>query len=242
MKTEIKERPMLFSAPMVRAILDGSKTQTRRAINPQPVKWCQGLSLPKYSATPLSEFLLGAPIFACPYGKVGDRIWARETFCKVDDSGYGDHAGIWVDYRATPKYKESHPAGWDNDPHNEDALKWKPSIHMPRWASRINLEITAVRVERLNDISEEDAQKEGIKFTDYGLTCFHQGAPQDIGICTAPDSSHQKRPGWHYDKSTHQDQCWHTAKYAFTSLWESINGAGSWEQNPWVWVIEFKLV
>jgi hypothetical protein len=232
MKAEIKERPMLFSAPMVRAILDGSKTQTRRIMKPQPEP-CEhrgGHSWPSNNHQSMLHIedemqkWTGLAGDACPYGDIGERIWVRETFCKVDYSGYGDPAEVWVDYRATPKYKASHPAGWDNDPHNEDALKWKPSIHMPRWASRINLEITAVRVERLNDISEADACAEGIECE-----------PCDQTVCFKNYMAEYWIPAWGDTIDT-------AAILSFESLWESINGAGSWQENPWVWVIEFKRV
>ena len=160
--SNIECHPILFSGPMTRALLDGTKTQTRRIMKPQPLhiewfdhqeEWCSQIGKKRYILTP------------CPYGQPGDLSWVRETFCIVDDTGYdGD---LWVDYRATPKYRSEAPAGWDNAPDDPDALKWKPSIHMPRWASRLTLEITNVRVERLQDISEEDAIAEGIESTRY---------------------------------------------------------------------------
>ena len=152
----MKERPILFSAPMVRAILDGSKTQTRRIIKPQP-----------HAGVRRSPFV-GSGIedghgreLRSAYGQTGDRLWVRETFCPVDDRENGGE--LWCDYRATPRYEASHPAGWENEPDDPMALKWKPSIHMPRWVSRINLEITGVRVERLQDINGADAKAEGIQ-------------------------------------------------------------------------------
>ncbi|HGY4508872.1 TPA: hypothetical protein ACNVCB_002851 [Klebsiella pneumoniae] len=159
----MKERGMIFNSEMVRAILDGRKTQTRRIMKEQPVlngnfyevfgsAWSKGMtSIPAVPGHSLST--------RCPFGAVGDRIWVRETFCPVDDTQYGGEK--WVDYRATPRYEASHPAGWDSAPNDAEALKWRPSIHMPRWASRILLEITGVRVERLNSISDADAKAEG---------------------------------------------------------------------------------
>lgn len=120
-----------------------------------------------------------------------------------------------MDYRATPRYEASHPAGWDSAPNDAEALKWRPSIHMPRWASRILLEITDVRVERLNSIHDVDAMREGIQNL---TTCSHA----DFGIPGVVNAQHPVR--------------------AFQLLWESIYGADSWRANPWVWVIEFKRV
>jgi len=194
----MKERPILFSAPMVRALLDGSKTQTRRVVKPQPAPWGQhgGWQLPGFCASDDKGFRHGAPIFKCPYGKPGDRLWVREAFARIDGQ---TRPWIETDYRAT--YKHGDRLG--------DTLgikkRWTPSIHMPRHASRITLEITSVRVERLQDISESDAMAEGVK-----------------------NSLHLS--GGRF------------ARENFEHLWWSINGEGSWEANPWVWVVEFKKV
>ncbi|HIG4558970.1 TPA: morphogenetic protein [Klebsiella pneumoniae] len=212
----MKERGMIFNAEMVRALLDGRKTQTRRIMKVQPVlngnfyevfgaAWSKGMkSIPAVPGHSLST--------RCPFGAVGDRIWVRETFCPVDDTQYGGEK--WVDYRATPKFEASHPAGWDCAPNDAEALKWRPSIHMPRWASRILLEITDVRVERLNSISQEDAQAEGLELTGWRPT---YSDPDSGGEVMTP-----------YDN--------------FAELWSSIYGDESWQANPWVWVIELKRV
>ncbi|EML4684956.1 hypothetical protein R0C75_002121, partial [Citrobacter amalonaticus] len=128
--------------------------------------------------------------FYCPYGDVGDRIWVRETFSPVPD--HEEPAGCSALLYAAD----------GNGPYG----KWVPSIHMPRWASRLTLEITGVRVERLRDLSEDDAKSEGI-------------TPPSCGVL----------PGWEY-------------RINFRDLWMSIYGADNWEANPWVWVIEFKVV
>ena len=154
---QIKERPILFSGAMVRAILDGKKTQTRRVIKPQPL----GDYLYLSDINPQYACFTGSSARRCPYGKVGDRLWVRETFCIVNDREFG--GGLWVDYRATPRYSEEAPAGWENAPNDIAALKWKPSIHMPKGASRINLEITNIRVERIQDISDNDIEFEGVE-------------------------------------------------------------------------------
>lgn len=205
---------MIFNAEMVRALLDGRKTQTRR-----PIKWKQTRFTEIGEREDGSKWLWSDDAehacdfwHPCPFGAVGDRIWVRETFCTVDDTQYG--GGKWVDYRATPKFEASHPAGWDCAPNDAEALKWRPSIHMPRWASRILLEITDVRVERLNAISQEDAQAEGMELTGWRPT---YSDPDSGGEVLTP-----------YDN--------------FAQLWESIYGEESWKANPWVWVIEFKRV
>ncbi|HCB1389394.1 TPA: hypothetical protein MYO28_002944 [Klebsiella pneumoniae] len=217
----MKERGMIFNGEMVRAILDGRKTQTRRIMAPQPADDIERGIFPNPEAIGWKSSLRhkhgSTTAHFCPYGKPGDRIWVRETFCPVDDTQYGGEK--WVDYRATPKFEASHPAGWDCAPNDAEALKWRPSIHMPRWASRILLEITDVRVERLNTISEEDAKAEGID-----MEALYDS--QDCYDCIA-DHNMTGRP---------------TVIGAFKYLWESIYGEESWKANPWVWVIEFKRV
>ncbi|MFW3997327.1 hypothetical protein ACKLME_10990 [Klebsiella pneumoniae] len=210
----MSERGMIFNAEMVRALLDGRKTQTRRPIKWKQTRFTEIGEREDGSKWPWSEDAEHACDFwhPCPFGAVGDRIWVRETFCTVDDTQYG--GGKWVDYRATPKFEASHPAGWDCAPNDAEALKWRPSIHMPRWASRILLEITDVRVERLNAISQEDAQAEGMELTGWRPT---YSDPDSGGEVLTP-----------YDN--------------FAQLWESIYGEESWKANPWVWVIEFKRV
>jgi hypothetical protein len=196
---ETKERPILFSGEMVRAILDGRKTQTRRIVKPQPA----GLwgSTGKVFGHTFSGVLEGPKdhYWVCKYGQPGDRLWVRETFTVCADSN--------IFYRADGK-----PDPWDG-------VEWKPSIHMPRRASRITLEITGVRVERLNDISEEDAISEGTE-NRSDLAWGHGGQGNDMAR-------------WAVE---------HGHRYGFLHLWESINGEGSWALNPWVWVVEFKRV
>lgn len=197
----MKERPILFSASMVCAILEGRKTQTRRIIKEQPLLGCIG------------TYGVGIPFIRgkngdvrCPYGQPGDRLWVRETFCPIypQDPHYNGGRPIEYDYAAT--YKHGDRLG--------DLLgikkRWTPSIHMPRSASRITLEVTGVRVEQLNEISEADAVAEGC---DNGKS--------DAAIST----------GW-YERP----------KAAYRRLWEQINGIGSWNENPLVWVVEFKVL
>lgn len=219
------ERPILFSAPMVRAILDGSKTQTRRVWKmPKGMEW--------YVSGPLRGEETGdicdiggkgwwsVDEVACPYGDVGDRLWVRETWQGpiLDDEQLAEFSGDGADafkkpefcvYRATDLLDAIDSDGKE--------LGWRPSIHMPRWASRITLEITGVRVERLNEISNVDAIAEGIEQV---------------------ESPHENTLLWRDYERGHYGTVSPIA--SFSSLWESINGTGSWAANPWVWVIEFK--
>ncbi len=231
----MKERGMIFNREMVRAILDGRKTQTRRIMKNQPAG--------DYPDTPaLIRSVDGgfqwyghygeSSIFNCPFGAVGDRIWVRETWGVVshelDEDGriqpwspdrpataihempfgngyYSGHAIYAADGEFT----------WGDDDGYEDGRScWKPSIHMPRAACRTLLEVTGVRVERLNSISQEDAQAEGMELTGWRPT---YSDPDSGGELWTP-----------YDN--------------FAQLWESIYGEESWKANPWVWVIEFKVV
>lgn len=198
----MKERPILFSAPMVRAILSGTKTQTRRAVKDRHI-----------DAAPPACFFQWLRE-RCPYGQPGDRLWVRETWQVVDGSERARRIVTdpspsrgWIEYAATV-----HPG-------HEPPPRWRPSIHMPRWASRILLEITAVRVERLQDISGEDAVAEGIARDGDGYERFHVDPDAPLG------QSFTRNP-----------------VLAYRGLWESINGVGAWDKNPWVWVIEFKRV
>ena len=206
----MKERPILFSGPMVRALLDGSKTQTRRAMKPQPTEFVGGPGVTLQDGSPAPLIPLDDSVepygreIACPYGKLGDRLWVRETW---HDASSSLHSCAL--YRA-----DGIDLHWD---------KWAPSIHMPRWASRITLEITSVRVERLQDISEADALAEGI--VECPIPADDEG-PRRIGYMVGPDDG---KSGLSV-----------TPIQAYRDLWESINGPESWAANPWVWAIEFR--
>lgn len=217
------ERGMIFNAEMVRAILAGRKTQTRRPIKWKQTRFTEIGEREDGSKWPWSEDAEHAFDFwhPCPFGSVGDRIWVRETFqgplfdfdlmdsyCK--DSTPFEKSEFCV-YKA-----DGVPAPEFYDADDELHCCWRPSIHMPRWASRILLEITDVRVERLNAISEEDARAEGI--IDGG--CLNCGEPEPCG-CANPDPD---------------------ATDAFAYLWQSIYGQENWNANPWVWVISFKRI
>ncbi len=213
-----KERPILFSGPMVRAILEGRKTQTRRVVKLQPG--------PDAYITPFEDrFVYGGLIgdipsqvrhgvIDCPHGRRQDRLWVRETWARtIDDISRG-----CVFYKADQRFFSyvCDDEG-DGDPvrvtteaprvEQWGLPKCKPSIHMPRWASRITLEVTAVRVERLQQISEADAIAEG---------CSVVGNAEARNI--------------------------ELPREQFATLWKSINGPKSWDANPWVWVVEFERV
>lgn len=215
----MKERPILFSAPMVRAILEGRKTQTRRLVKPQPsfpfgVKqivqvpdpWhdeafagtpaegmgTKGPRLLKWHCEDYAWNLVAGIDLKCKYGLPGDRLWVKETF----------NIG-----RVAPIYKADNPDGLPpsecTDDWNRPGVdRWRPSIHMPRVASRITLEVVSVQVERLQEISEADAIAEGCGRHENGTL----------------------------------------AVIEYSRLWDEINGPGSWAANPWVWVLEFQRV
>ena len=231
----MKERPILFSAPMVRAILEGKKTQTRRVIKPQPENLVEGkaINIPygyypdRYNGENLWTFWgpkgskdqgkCTLPLSKCPYGQRGDRLWVREAFhiCPHHEDYF-----YRADDENLPLKCKAH-------------TKWKPSIHMPRRASRITLEITGIRVERLQDISEEDAVAEGV--------------PEDmtyVPIQIGHEATEALKDGGHthfLERMVNPPitQDW---RQGFFRLWESINGKKSLDANPWVWVVEFKKV
>lgn len=246
--TKPKERPILFSAPMVRAILDGRKTVTRRPIKPQPEVREVNMIGPmltfknKRGGHWLYPNAKAQIIADCPYGKPGERLWVRET--TESDEGRSDAVVLsrYAADRAPVIYR--HPEGDEYDgsvAHWDYPRRSRPSIHMPRWACRILLEITDVRVERLQDISEDQAKAEGCFFKDYGKACFHGGkGVRDAAHCELPESTHQQRNGWMWDKTTSHEQCLGSARNAFGNLWQTTGG--DWAANPWVWVVEFKRV
>lgn len=225
------ERPILFSGPMVRAILAGRKTQTRRV----PVVTSCGVRLPA---------LVGAddrPAPArCPYGSVGDLLWVRETWQQFfdDEMPTGRPRGPrgTLGSPATPSRTSSVFYRADGEDIPQDTFghpRWMSSIHMPRWASRLTLEVTGVRVERLQDITEADAEAEGLsKLTKDGGRVWKYGIPDSDGL---PGNDDDGWPWIDWQKDP---------RVAFRQLWDSINadrGAG-WDAHPWVWVIEFASV
>lgn len=237
----MKERGMIFNAEMVRAILDGRKTQTRRIMKDRPsdgfhpthngydldlnAHWyTPGMVDKKGYLQPAKKDVFGVADenegYTCPFGTVGDRIWVRETFQGplIPEDELSEFLGENPDKFESPAYCEYAADGGPRpeyvDADDNTRHGWRPAIHMPRWASRLTLEIIGVRVERLNSISQEDAQAEGMELTGWRPT---YSDPDSGGEVWTP-----------YDN--------------FAQLWESIYGEESWKANPWVWVIEFKVV
>lgn len=220
----MKERPILFSAPMVRAILEGRKTQTRRVIKHQPPEASVDV-ITFHHPDPRTHYwgFDGASLLdwcqPCPYGEIGDRLYVRETW-QHSNHPFGPYEDDCLVFYRADYMDDSHGPDGEKSPEGK-YREWRPSIHMPRSASRITLEIAGVRVERLQDISEQDAIAEGV--TPYaiygGKVASWKGTPGMIGA-------------------------YETAREAFRGLWDSINaerGLG-WSANPWVWVIEFQRV
>jgi hypothetical protein len=220
----MKERPILFSAPMVRAILEGRKSQTRRVVKlpdgfdftggqgddmNDPVNWGAEDENGLWWALAAGDDV--DRVLPCPYGKPGDRLWVRETLS-------AGHLGLRYaadDARLTGGHADALNDRYARLPPFELEPRSIPSIHMPRWASRITLEVTGVRVERLQDISEADAKAEGVEsdFASSEYIATHGGA-----------------------------LCGRQFRYAYAELWNQINGAGAYHANPWVWAVEFKRI
>lgn len=227
------ERPILFSGPMVRAILSGQKTQTRRVVKPQPpasVTLMDTYHHPKDDTHYCVWGWNGKEIVedsdrVFPYGQPGDRLWVRESICLHNHFAFP--LGPKSMFTGTGERVWSYAA--DN---YGGHTQTRPSIHMPRWASRITLEITAVRVERLQQITNNDAQAEGVEFA-----APHRHGIYGIDVEELPGKVIAD-PYAEYHNTGIND-CWICS---FRVLWESINGPGSWALNPWVWVIEFRRV
>lgn len=210
----MKERPILFSAPMVRALLNGTKTQTRRAIKPE---WWRCLD-------PEDEDDRAAALKQCPYGAPGDRLWVKETWCSAYARGcFGVMSRADGSFRQTGKRAEKGPHFDGGSPQPNPLVKWRPSIFMPRWASRITLELTEVRIQRLWGISEMDAIAEGV---------------EDV----SPDPERWSRWRDYFPEREAPKGSFPTARQSFLSLWESINGTKSVAADPWVWALTFKRV
>ncbi len=215
----VRERPILFSAPMVRAIQEDRKTQTRRVAKPgKRPSLLNGEWSDSYVLDPGNrEWLMRD----CPYGAPGDRLWVKETWqAWVQTSHEGDE---WAPCEGPPRELLDRYGNPDVEykATSSSLGPWRPSIFMPRWASRITLGIVSVRVERLHDISLEDAIAEGIE----------RGRDFFMGqIQCSMWKDYLAEGAWFTDDPI----------ASFRSLWESINGLGSWDANPWVWVVEFE--
>lgn len=234
----MSERPILFSTPMVKAILEGRKTQTRRIVKPQVQEIYYMKNAPldyhNYTREPWKPWKYdlddgNSGSMLCPYGEHGDRLWVRETwfptrFDVKQMLSRGDTSCIR--YKADGTY----------DPGRDCVGRsWKPSIHMPKAAARIWLEVEEVRVERLQEISEEDAIAEGVK-----ENVCEMASECPSALCA--NGCQGKGEYWNYlDEMQEGDPCYSAAE-SYKTLWQSINGPESWEQNPWVWVVKFKRI
>lgn len=215
-----KERPILFNSAMVRAILEGRKTQTRRVIKPQPNPTHEEIKLEGQALTKRSKLVGFWHTFnetVCKFGQSGDELYVRESFSKPIPNEFIKHnvpPHVWHEV-ALREYGVHYWA--DGDPEYGTWGKPQPSIHMPREFSRIQLKITNIKVEKLQDISEEDAIAEGLrKFP-------HKG-----------DFAYAWKDG---DNHGHG-----SARGAFRDLWDSIKGSDAWDSNPWLWAIEFERI
>ncbi len=223
----MNEKPILFSAAMVLAILEGRKTQTRRVINPQPCEWAE-----RFEPAPFKGYGIEGGgwiqmtkdeykqlgMAHCRYGKPGDRLWVRETWKCEELSPSGEDG---VRFRADNAFvmientREASDRWCDA---RREYGKWRPSIFMPRWASRIDLKVLNVRVERVQKITRDDAKAEGVS------------------------------PVWSYDgkkdPSYFERSVLNPYVANYSVLWDEINGKRGfgWDVNPWVWVVEFKVV
>lgn len=250
---DTKERPILFSASMVRAILEGRKSQTRRVVRLQfdpdaepeemcattPEGWqCGGHSGRWWDACEGNN----DKTVRCPYGQPGDRLWLRENWrtskSRDNQSPQEIYDECWMDtvveYRADGSQSLVLCEHF-GEPPDEDEIealsdfepgRWRASIHMPCWASRILLEVVSVRVERLQDISEEDALAEGLQIFNEDGNLYYSG------VECKPETWLDNPESWHCADPVG----------AFRALWQSTNGPGSWDANPWVWVVEFRRI
>lgn len=216
--TAVRERPILFGGRMVRAILEGWKTQTRRVV--VAPRWAKAAAVecdhavsPGETAWPWCNRRdgMGWWKMECPYGQPGDRLWVREAWACW---------GFWLQHQARAGVMYRADADEHEDAEVRDTHRWRPSIHMPRWASRITLEVTGVRVERVQDISDADAIAEGVVKVREGCYVVRGTAQDRAGL-------------GHSEPAT-----------AFACAWNEINEARGygWAENPWVWVVEFRVL
>ncbi len=213
----MKARPILMHARSIQNLLAGRKTQTRRILKNLAYSRVDGIEESEKYPGEFVPWIDGEPrpSMLCPYGVPGDLLWVRETFCVGYDAGDGTWTAL--PFKGCEKSRRAFYRATDDDPPDEPQRPWKPSIHMPRWASRLTLRLTEVRVERVQDISDEDCEAEGIERP-------HTPPPyrDATGELVLP-----------YTRT------WHGA---FRSLWENTNGAGAWERNDWTWALSFEVL
>ena len=204
----MKARPILFSAPMIRALIAGQKKATRRIVQPARHPYGERMAADEVAA----EFLGGTCAVRSPYGAPGDLLWVRETWA-------ASHAYDHLPPRLILNDARIHFAATAE----RGGLLWRPSIHMPRWASRITLRITDARVQRLQEISEEDAIAEGVEgaFVEDGRYWRNYGLSDEDAACSPMLVS---------------------PIHSFKSLWESIYGPESWHDDPFVWALTFEVI
>jgi hypothetical protein len=231
MKTATREKPILFSGEMVKAILDGRKSQTRRIVKPQPgnrqyIFGPLNVSMASHSfwlADETEDPLDGVNI-KCPYGKPSSILWVRETHAIVADLNASHQDSTWearVKYKADGESQSISAMNEDwRESYSPPGNGYRSPIHMPKWASRITLEVTEVRVERLQEISGTSLILEGVLPADQW---------------TMPTVAAEPESSLHGDYSRAALEC-------FKATWDRINGAGSWSANPFVWAITFKRV
>lgn len=212
--SEIKERPILFSGEMVRAILEGRKTQTRRILKIQPLDILP-MNIPNQWVALVSRDPNHGKVLSCRFGQPGDRLWVRESFNWSSDEELSPNENHKYcpernSYSAKNVVWRADGQEWNPNHSEWGHTLWKPSIHMPRWASRILLEITNIRAERVQDITEQDATFEGV-------------TPSPTYRGSVPGEEH---------------------RFAFRDVFMQINDKTGelWQSNPWVWVIEFKVL
>ena len=218
----MSSKPILFSGPMVRAILEGRKSQTRRVVKPQPnPEYWQEIVPGWYSPTVIRNGLEepGPEVYGfasedegwrCPYGAPGDSLWVRETwkpYFHLNENGSVKDEGIYYKATGSRRMMDLEPGTWSM----RKADKWRPSIHMPRWASRISLSVKDVRVERVQDITYDAVVAEGVWDMMWAVDF----------------TKSMKYPTW---------------KSEWVRTWDALNAKRgySWESNPWVWVVEFE--
>lgn len=264
MQAPPKARPILFSGSMIRAILNGQKTMTRRVIKPQPPECAEGALVvknPAYGGSAVVwtresgiDVLLGTQYdgetyktrqrWECPYGQPGDLLWVKETFYAFgrwetrfsQEKGRDEWHFIDLTLESGHAYQFSEPDGYRKMQRGGVIPSWwkRPSIYMPRWASRLTLHVTDVRVERVQAISEADVIAEGlVRLSKDGGRTWKYGIPDRDG------SPGEDNDGWHWHR-------WRMSPVdAFQSAWESINGRRPgclWDDNPWCWVVGFERV